>query len=66
VRENCGLKHTQRYDQGILWYGMEGKNRYGMTQVWNGKFNVWNGKNLPYSILAYFDMLLLKAFFSFS
>ena len=26
--------------------GME----YGMAQVWNGRFDVWNGTNLPYSI----------------
>jgi len=32
---------------------------YGMTQV-------WNGKNLLYSILAYFDMVFLKSVFSFS
>jgi len=26
--------------------GME----YGMAQVWNGRFDVWNGTNFPYSI----------------
>jgi len=36
--------------QGILWYAMEGKNRYEMAHVWNGRFNLWNGTNLPYSI----------------
>jgi len=32
--------------------GMEGKigMEYGMAEVWNGRFDVWNGTNLPYSI----------------
>jgi len=53
-------------------YGMKGKNRYGIwndsSMERNGKFDVWNGKNFPHfhtnSILAYFNMVLLKSVFS--
>jgi len=52
------------------YYGLEWKEKigieYGMAQVWNGIFDVWNGTNLPYSTLAHFDMVLLKSDFSFS
>jgi len=54
------------HDYGILWYGMEygmeGKNRYG-------RFDVWNGTNLPYSIqIPFLHILtvLLKFGVSFS
>jgi len=45
--------------------GME----YGMTHVWNGMENLVYGMEQIFhinSILAYFDMLLLKSGFSFS
>ena len=32
-----------------------------MQGIWNGRFDVWNGTNLLYSILACFDMVLLKS-----
>ena len=44
------------HGQGILWYGMEygmeGKKRHGISNgsSWNGRFDGWNGTNLPYSI----------------
>jgi len=61
--------HDTRAYYGTEW-NMEWKEKigmeYGMAQVWNGRFDVWNGTNLPYSILAYFDMVLLKSGFSFS
>jgi len=45
--------------------GME----YGMVQAWNGRFDVWNGTKSSIfhtnSILAHFDMVLLKSGFSF-
>ena len=63
----------QRIRQGILWYGMEGKNRYGIwngsSMEWNGRFDVWNGTKCSIfhanSILAHFDTVLLKSSFSF-
>jgi len=47
---------------------MEGKKSVwnGSSMEWNGRFDVWNGTNHPYSILAHFDMVLLKSGFSFS
>ena len=39
----CALVVMAYY--GMEWYGMEygmeGKNRYGMAQVWNGSISVW-------------------------
>jgi len=44
---------TFRAHYGMEW-NMEWKEKigmeYGMARVWNGRFNVWNGTNLPYSI----------------
>jgi len=52
---------------------MEGKigMEYAMTQVWNGMENLMYGMEKIFifhtnSILAYFDMVLLKCGFSFS
>jgi len=58
----------------MVWNGMEWKENvgveYGMTQVWNGRFDVWNGAKSSIfhtnSILVHFDMVLLKSGFSFS
>ena len=55
---NCsasGFVHLQHWVPGNrAYYGMEWKEKigmeYGMAQVWNGRFDVWNGTNLPYSI----------------
>ena len=55
--------------QGILWYGMEGKNRYG---IWNGigmGWKIWcmewNKSSIFHtnSILAHFDIMLLTSVF---
>jgi len=44
------------------YYGMEWKEKigmeYGMAQVWNGRFDVWNGTNLPYSIQIPYSHIL--------
>ena len=41
----CQSGHT------IVWNGRKKIGlEYGMVQVWNGRFDVWNGTNLPYSI----------------
>jgi len=68
-------KSVARAYYGMEWYGieygMEGKigMEYGMAQVWNGRFDVWNGtkSSIFYtnSILAHFDMVLVKSGFSF-
>jgi len=54
----CGM-------QRIPWYGMEGKNRYGMAQASNGRFDLWNGTKSSIFhtnfILAHFGMVLLKS-----
>jgi len=43
---------------------------YEMAQVWNGRFDVRNGTKSSIfhtnSILAHFDMVLLKSGFSFN
>jgi len=56
-----------------VWNGMDWKGKigmeYGMAQVWNGRFDGWNGTKSSLfhtnSILAHFSMALLKSGFSF-
>ena len=62
-RACCGVEWNMELQEKIC---ME----YGMAQVWNGRFDVWNGTKSSifhtYSMVAHFDMVLLKSGFSFS
>jgi len=59
------------HSQGILCYGMEGKNRYGIRNNSSVEWKIccmeWKKSSIFHtnSILAYFDMVLLKSGFPF-